>query len=122
MAAHDMLPKQWIKATEMTARVSPANAPLSVVAAQIVSRDVRVVPLRRSSDGLHWEPVPMHGVGHDAWHYADQDVTAIQRNAARWRKADAIGVRFSYAEHAHFVLDPDERTLSKFVEFVSMRA
>jgi hypothetical protein len=123
MTERTLLPNQWQRAVEMTARSLPPNASLDTIAASVASKDVKVVPLRRRASGRGYEPVPLPGGFHDPWDCANYDLRGIRQHRERWQRADAIGVKFAYAEHAFFVLDPDDRVLRKFVQHVdaSMR-
>lgn len=119
MSEHAKLPDQWKRAVETAARSAPANAPLDEVAATFVSIHSKAVPMRRRAKGRGYEPVPINGGFHDPWAMANYDVRGIRQHRERWQRADAIGVRFSFSEYAFFVLDPDDRTLTKFTEVES---
>jgi len=119
MSNHAKLPEQWKRAVEMTARSARNNAPLDEIAEAIASTHSKVVPMRRRAKGRGYEPVPINGGFHDPWAMANYDARGVRQHRERWQRADAIGVRFSFSEYAFFVLDPDDRTLTKFTAIES---
>ena len=108
-----LLPQQLMRGLEIAAAASKGSTPLEF-AETYASPEYGFVPLRRSAKGRGFEPVPVAGGFHDAWALAAKSPREVNREAERWRKADAVGVTFPHGG-PDWVLDPDTGKLTKFV-------
>ncbi|MCL4716016.1 MAG: hypothetical protein KJZ75_14000 [Hyphomonadaceae bacterium] len=109
-----LLPQQLMRGVEMAAKSLPKDATAEEIASALTSDVVGCVPLRRTKCGRGFEPVPLASMQYDAWALASRSARDVKRHALRWAKAEAVGITFPHGG-PDWVLDPDTRTLSKFV-------
>lgn len=109
-----LAPQQLMRGAEMAYAASGKPPPREYAEAH-ASELMGCVPLRYCANGRGFEPVPIPGgAWYDPWALAAKSPRDVKRDAARWDKADAVGVTFPHGG-PDWVLHPDTGTLIKFV-------
>jgi hypothetical protein len=93
----------------------PANATAQDIAVHIVAPDVKVVPVRRIRGNRYEAPRLSGTLMRDAWDCAATNERDALRN---FKDTDADAVGIMLADGSHHLLDPDTRTIVRFVEYI----